>query len=173
MDDETTDDHFLNDTWHVFFHDPLDDDWTNQSYKNLNSISSIEEAHAHLEAQKPIIHKGMFFIMRDGVFPCWDDPENIKGGSLSIKVLKESVYTFWEKIVMQILGESFLIDEKTEYWNYINGVSISPKKYFCIIKVWLKDELLFNKEFYKIGQDYTGEVVFKLNIDNIQSQIKS
>ncbi len=160
---------FLNDTWNVFFHDPFNSIWTNNSYVFIDTISTIEDTMCHLHYQHNNIHKGMFFIMRDGIYPCWDDPNNINGGVLSLKVLKEDVAKFWHNLLIRIVGETILIKEKREHWNLINGISISPKKYFCIVKIWIKDNSLFDKSFYNLPDSYHGDVLFKLNLDNIQN----
>ena len=68
---------FLNDVWNVYFHDPLDVDWTIPSYIRLSSISSVEQYWENMNCMKSQVHKGIFFIMREYVFPCWDDINNI------------------------------------------------------------------------------------------------
>ena len=49
----------------------------------------------------------------------------------------------------------------------INGISTSPKKHFCIIKIWLADTSLANKEFFDIIPKYYGNILYKSNRDNI------
>ena len=60
---------FLNDTWNIYFHDPYDSNWTTQSYERLASVGTIEEFWQHFQSLKGNLHKGMFFIMREYVFP--------------------------------------------------------------------------------------------------------
>ena len=97
---------FLNDLWSLYFHDPSDTDWNMKSYKRLANISSVEEFWQHHDCYIEKVHQGMFFIMREHIFPCWDDPNNINGGCLSIKVLKENMKVFWEDICIKMMGES-------------------------------------------------------------------
>lgn len=166
---QDTDLNYLNDSWNVYFHDPFDINWTNQSYVLISSIGDITEFWQNMFSMKDNLHKGMFFIMRDGVFPCWDDPSNINGGCLSIKILKDDVYPFWEDLCIKILGETLLKNEFRDKWNVINGISTSPKKHFCIVKIWLRDNSLADKNKFDIFQSYYGDIIYKSNIDNIHN----
>jgi hypothetical protein len=165
--DQNNEELFLNDVWNVYFHDPFDTDWTIQSYHRLSNVSSVDEFMQNMSHMKSNVHKGIFFIMREYVFPCWDDPNNITGGCLSIKILKDNLADFWEDLCIKLLGETLLKEDKREHWNLINGISTSPKKHFCIIKIWLKDDSLANASFFDIPNKYYGEILYKSNLDNI------
>jgi hypothetical protein len=160
---------YLNDLWTLYFHDPSDMDWNVKSYKRLSNISSIEEFWEHHLCYIDRVHQGMFFLMREHVFPCWDDPNNIEGGCMSIKVLKENMNTFWNDICIKILGETLLVDEHRHEWAKITGISTSPKKHFCIIKIWLMDASLSDKNKFNLLPIYYGDLIFKLNRDNISN----
>jgi hypothetical protein len=165
-------DDFLNDSWNIYFHDPYDTNWTTSSYILTGTISTIEDFSIHHRKIHDHIHQGMFFVMREYVFPMWDSEENINGGCLSIKILKENMQIFWEDLIMKLLGETLLFPEHRDKWNCINGISTSPKKHFCIIKIWLKDDILNTKEYFDILQNYYGDILFKLNRENISNDIK-
>lgn len=169
MNDE--DDVFLNDVWSLYFHDPNDMNWTNSSYLNLGTISTVHDFWNHSLCLKDNVHKGMFFLMREHVFPCWDDPSNISGGCFSVKVLKDDMSTFWEDLCIKILGETLLKDGKRDMWNVVNGISTSPKKHFCIIKIWLGNLELNDKSFFDIMPNYYGDLLFKSNLDNITNDV--
>ena len=159
---------FLNDIWNVYFHDPNDINWNTNSYINMGSINSITEFWQHYTNLKDHVHQGMFFIMREYVFPMWDDKENINGGCMSIKVLKENIEVYWQDLSIKMLGETLIKDECIKNWSLVNGISTSPKKHFCIIKIWLKDESLCNKEFFNVLPAY-GDIIYKSNRDNINN----
>jgi hypothetical protein len=115
----------------------------------------------------------MFFMMREHVQPTWDDSSNIDGGCLSIKVLKDDVHVFWEDICIKLLGETLLVGKANEKWDFVNGISCSPKKHFCIIKIWVKDAAMDNSKIYNLLNCFNGEILYKSNRDNIQyDQIK-
>ena len=157
---------FLNDIWVFYFHDPFETDWTNGSYVLLSTISTVQDWWHNYNCVSQHIEKGIFFLMRDGVFPCWDDPENIDGGVISIKILKERLPEFWEFLTINLLGENL-----NENWRNINGVSTSPKKTFSICKIWLKnDEYVDIKKFDILHDLYHGEAIYKSNRENISNE---
>jgi hypothetical protein len=160
---------FFNDIWTLYFHDPYDANWTNSSYINLGQLSNVDDFWNHHTCNKDNISKGMFFLMREHIFPCWDDPCNISGGCISIKVLKEDMSKFWEDLCVKMLSETLLVPEHQNLCDSINGVSTSPKKHFCIIKIWLKDDTLNNKKYFDILPMYHGDVLYKSNRDNINN----
>lgn len=162
---------FLNDVWNLYFHDPYDVNWSNESYILLTTIASVDDFWKHHLCLKQNIPKGMFFIMRDGIFPSWDSSANINGGCLSIKVLKENLADFWEDLVIKMLGETIVKESHVNtVWNSVNGLSTSPKKHFCIIKIWLKDMAIINKDLFNILPKYHGDIIFKSNLENITNE---
>jgi len=167
MIDNEHDDIILNDVWKFYFHDPYDSNWNYNSYKQLCMISSVKEFWELNSLVHEKIHCGMFFLNREDVFPCWDDENNIKGGCLSLKVLKQDVHAFWDDISMKLLGETLLKDEFMNHWNLVNGISISPKKFFCIIKIWVKSNNLNSKDMFNLPENYNGEIIYRSNQENI------
>ena len=157
----------LNDTWSLYFHDPFNEDWTYASYHKICDITSAVEYWEVFDTLRDYFSRGMFFIFREHVFPCWDDESNINGGCISIKVLKKDLTPLWEDITMRMLGESFLKKEKMIFWNNVNGMSISPKKAFSIIKIWLKSQDVIDPYMFEFPASYTGGFVYRSNQQNI------
>ena len=162
-----TTENLLNDTWSWYFHDPADTSWTLESYERLGDISSIDEFWNIHELLGHHTHQGIWFCFREHVFPCWDDPSNINGGCLSMKILKQDAKMYWEELCLRMLGETLLKHEHEDKWNRINGLSISPKKHFCIIKLWLSDDTINSRDHLCIGKDYAGDMWFRSNRENI------
>lgn len=161
---------FLNDLWSIYFHDPYDEKWTYDSYKRLATVGSVEAFWEVHEKLKDKIHAGMFFVMREHIFPCWDDENNKKGGCLSIKVLKQDMKEFWEYLCVRLLGESFIKEEhRVLNWSKVNGISTSPKKHFCIVKVWLADGELINANCFDIPSNHHGDILYRSNLENIEN----
>jgi hypothetical protein len=159
---------FLNDIWTVYFHNPQDHDWTYDSYVRLGNISTAEEVLAYIDIMREDVQNGMFFVMREHVFPCWDDPLNIGGTTVSMKILKDGVTQDWEDIMCSVLGETFLKDASLA--NSVNGISISPKRSFCIIKIWMRQPgLLTTISDATIPATYTGDLHCSANADNIKN----
>jgi hypothetical protein len=161
---------YLNDTWSSYFHDPLNDDWRNESYVKLMDICSAEDYWLFQTSIGNHINNGMFFIMREHIFPCWDDPSNIHGGCISIKILKENMVDFWEKLCAKLLTESLLKLELRSNWNIVNGISTSPKRHFCIVKIWLGRTDFDNINIFDLPFSYSGEVIYKTNMSNISME---
>jgi translation initiation factor 4E len=153
---------FLNDNWILYFHDPFLQDWSKGSYKELCKIDTIQSfwrVHKIINEKLTI---GMFFLFREHIFPLWDDEYNKDGGCVSIKVLKEKSANFWESMSMKVLGEKLLFEDN-DFTESINGISISPKKNFCIVKIWVK-EPFFEKaavlKTFNISKDFHGTPLY-------------
>lgn len=137
--------HIIQNSWIVWYHNPANTDWGKTSYKDIIELTSIEDYCVLKNSWNlclPKVSEGMFFIMRkfkDGtsIFPLWEDTHNINGGCWSFKVLTESCEDIWFSLMKHVIGECLVHD--TIDYSLINGISISPKKHFSIIKIWLKE----------------------------------
>jgi len=74
-------------------------------------------------------------LMRDGIEPTWEDEKNRKGGCFSYKIANKEVLSLWKNLSYMLLGEN--LADNTQLMTSINGITISPKKHFCIVKLWL------------------------------------
>ncbi len=125
--------HQLSDKWTLWAHLPHDTDWSMKSYIQIFTFQSIEEAIALANIlPEKMIKNCMLFIMRNGIHPLWEDPKNRQGGCFSLKISNKNVCEVWKKIMYSTVGETISKSKKL----YINGCTISPKKNFCIIKIW-------------------------------------
>ena len=152
--------HILNNKFRLYFHDPLSYNWTIQSYINILDINTIEDYWSINALLRDHLHLGMFFLMRDKISPLWNETDN--NYSFSMKVLKNESLWYWNYLNSRLLSENFLNTEYQNYWNTLNGISISPKKNFCIIKIWLTEVLDEDiRKVYKIPDKYNGDIVIK------------
>lgn len=152
--------HKLNNRFRLFFHDPLSYNWTIQSYITITDISTIDKYWETTTLLNEYLHLGMFFLMRENISPLWNETDN--NYSFSIKVAKNEALWYWNYFNSHLLSENFLNSDFKDSWNTINGISISPKKNFCIIKIWLSDILEDNvKKVYKIPSKYIGDILIK------------
>ena len=124
---------FLNDVWCLYFHDPDDSRWTLDSYHKLAQVSTVEDFATIAATMNEMWDKGMFFLMREHIQPMWEDSHNKQGGCFSMKVMKNHVNKLWFHTCAQALGETMMKDISN--WANVTGVSISPKKNFCIVRV--------------------------------------
>jgi len=128
--------HYLKNKWVLWAHLPHNIDWSMSSYINIDVLFSVENAIAITETlPSTLIENCMLFLMKEGIKPMWEDPRNIKGGCFSYKVPNKNASKVWKELMYIVVGESISIDNN--FINFINGITISPKKNFCIIKIWL------------------------------------
>jgi hypothetical protein len=128
--------HKLKYKWNLWAHLPQDPDWTVKSYKKIYQFKTVEEAIAITESlPADLVKNCMLFIMRDGVTPMWEDPKNRNGGCFSYKVSNKNVFEVWRDLTYVLIGES--ISTNSVFVNCVTGITISPKKNFCIVKIWM------------------------------------
>ena len=130
--------HNLLGKWDLYYHLPYDKNWELSSYKVImNNIDTAEKVIT-LNSKLPesVVKYSMLFIMRSGITPQWEDPKNRNGGCFSFKVINKQVHDVWKILFYLLCGETLFV--KPEYNKLTTGITISPKKNFCIIKIWLE-----------------------------------
>lgn len=136
----------LNSCWTLYYHDIFDKNWTISSYSPIMlDISAVHQLIAINETiPENIVKNGMLFLFRQGINPFWEDPQNKNGGYLSFKADNTVVHNIWKSFVYALCGETLFKEEEMN--NAVNGISISPKKSFCIIKIWFSSCRYCEKE---------------------------
>ena len=135
-DDSSIEHHQLENKWTLWTHLPHDTDWTTKSYKNVHTMTSVEETIALMESlPEVLVVNCMLFIMKEGIIPVWEDTHNRNGGCFSYKIGNKNVYTIWKELSYMLTGKT--LSTNRAFVESINGITISPKKSFCIIKIWL------------------------------------
>jgi len=153
--------HPLSDKWTLYAHLPHDTDWSLKSYINLMTMSNIEEAISLCEVlPEEMIKNCMLFIMRGAITPMWEDSRNRHGGCFSYKVLSKNLKKIWSELFYRMVGNTLSHDKP--FMRNVTGITISPKKNFCIIKIWMTNCDMQNPRFITDieGLDSTG-VLFK------------
>jgi len=179
MDEKTQDSnilHPLNTQWVVWYHNPSDQNWTVESYKDILELHSVEDFLVLKNTWKnclPEVHEGMYFMMRktkEGhpILPMWEDEHNKNGGVWSFKIDKEQAEDVWFKLCAYMIGEN--VCEDIENCKYINGISISPKKNFCIVKIWNMDNNMSETSILSKNITFLNlnEVLYSSHQNNIQ-----
>ena len=135
---ETNTLHPLSDKWVLWAHLPHDTDWTLSSYKKIMEISKVEEMLSLYSAiPEKLVKNCMLFLMRKTINPTWEDPANRDGGCFSFKVINKNVHSVWQRLSYLLVGETLMTT--TKLLKQINGITVSPKRSFCIVKVWLSN----------------------------------
>jgi hypothetical protein len=127
--------HKLSDKWTLWAHLPHDTNWDINSYHDILTFDTVEEGIALCETlPEKLVKNCMLFLMKNNIKPTWEDPGNIKGGSFSFKVGNKIVHDIWNKLFYTTIGLTLSTD--IEFMKTVNGITISPKKNFCIVKIW-------------------------------------
>jgi hypothetical protein len=122
--------------WNLWAHLPQDTDWTVNSYEKIHQYSTVEDTIAISETLPEVLVKNcMLFVMRNGISPMWEDPKNRNGGCFSYKVTNKCVCDVWRNLIFVLVGNT--ISANIQFVNSVTGITISPKKNFCIIKIWM------------------------------------
>jgi len=133
---QTMEFHKLKHLWNLWAHLPQDPDWTVKSYKKVCQFKHLEETIAITESlPEGLVQNCMLFLMKDGISPMWEDVRNRNGGCFSYKVSNKNVFEAWRDLTYVLTGES--VSSNTAFVNSVTGITISPKKNFCIIKIWM------------------------------------
>ena len=131
--------HMLPGKWNLYYHLPYDKNWDISSYKKImENIDNVEQLIALNEPfPEKIVKHCMLFVMKTGITPMWEDPKNRNGGCFSFKVSNKQVYSVWKSLFYALCGETLCVNKSHN--SLVNGITISPKKNFCIIKIWLEN----------------------------------
>ena len=162
-------------SWILWYHNPIDKNWSISSYIKIYEFSSLQDFWRILNSWNsclPPPSEGMFFLMRklkngNCINPLWEDKYNRTGGFWSFKISKDNANLTWNQLSIYLIAEQ--ISKYVNDTMMINGISISPKRNFCIIKIWNNDskkcdKTLLNKNISEI--DY-NECMYKCHVDNI------
>ena len=134
----TSEFHKLNSRWTLWAHLPHDTDWSVKSYRKIYTVGTVEETVALTETLPEVLVKNcMLFIMKDGITPVWEDVQNRQGGCFSYKIPNKNVYEVWRDLSYVLVGNT--ISTNPMFTSCVTGITISPKKNFCIIKIWMKN----------------------------------
>ena len=135
-------------SWCLYYHNPVDTRWIPESYEKIATVKTWDELFAILRELTDVsLQQGMFFWMRDGIPPIYENHANIKGGCYSLRVSRQRATQFFLTYTIAC----FLGNVVTNPLNQIQGISISPKRIveknqsFNVIKIWNKDSVKYNK----------------------------
>lgn len=137
MSTTTTDlvkkDYKLRNTWRLYFHSVTEDSWDDSTYQKLVDIDTVNRFNQTINNIKNVT-AGMFFLMKEDIFPTYEDPNNTEGGYWSFRVSKKFANDVWEELTARMVGNTLTKDPKD--MSQINGITMSPKISNCIFKIW-------------------------------------
>ena len=139
--------------WTLYYHPSREKRWTLDSFEKISTVKTPREVLSIYKELADKLKAGMFFWMRGDIPPLWENFQNIRGGSYSLRGgLENGVDIFHLYTVGAMLGLATLSkDDK------IMGVNISPKLVgggnrdmdqtigFYTIKIWNADCVKYGK----------------------------
>lgn len=129
-------------SWTLYFHSPEESKWTLTTFTSLGSMKTWKDFWSVMDALgSDAFNEGMFFIMRDPIPPLWENHQNIRGGYYSFRCQKRDASDSYINHIIAAMTNQ-LTKNAT---NQINGISISPKRGFNIVKVWNQTSVQYNK----------------------------
>jgi Eukaryotic initiation factor 4E len=131
--------------WTFYFHAPKEKKWTLDTFHPIAKITTLQEALSLFQELGEKLKRGMYFCMRDPVPPLWENYQNIRGGSYSVRGGPEDGPEYFKTYVLGAMLQQVVKNPA----DTIVGVSVSPKIMngqngtskigFYVIKVWNKD----------------------------------
>tara|TARA_Y100000389_G_C17373378_1_gene470279 strand:- start:562 stop:1062 length:501 start_codon:yes stop_codon:yes gene_type:complete len=137
----------LKSSWTFWYHENDTKDWSRNSYKKIQNVNTAEEFWGIYKLfTEETITNGMFFIMKDDIFPDWKSGKNRNGGFWSVKIdyrymleKDTNIIKILKEWVLHLIDESLIENDDRIC---VHGISISPKNTHCVLKVWMGDKTL-------------------------------
>jgi hypothetical protein len=153
----------------------MDKDWNDiTNYFNLIDLTTWEGIPKFYNSLKKNIVKVKefhIFLMKNNIYPLWEDNENRKGSIIKIRVdtIEQTIYLM-NLLTIHFMNKNILKDNN----EILNGISFNPKKgmnkgveeKYYIIQIWLKNDLsschshnvICNNEINKLLNGYSVRV---------------
>lgn len=169
---EEGDVHNLNRKWILWSHLPQNPDWTLKSYKQLYNLNTLEDVVAVLNIIPDILLTScMFFFMREGITPLWEDVKNKDGGCFKYRIINKHVPQTLKHMIYTLVGET--LSSNKLFLQNVTGITISPKKKFCILKVWTSNCDFQNSDVIDIDNTIlnTNKAIFEIHDESINKEL--
>jgi hypothetical protein len=166
--------HSLNRKWILWSHLPQNPDWTIKSYNKICSLNTLEDVVAVLNIIPDILVTNcMLFLMRDGITPMWEDVKNKDGGCFKYRIINKHVPQTWKHLIYTLVGET--LSSNKLFLQNVNGITISPKKKFCILKVWTSNCDFQNSDVIDIDNAIlkTNKALFEIHDTALNKDLNS
>lgn len=166
--------HTLNRKWILWSHLPQNPDWTIKSYKHLYNLNTLEDVVAILNVIPDILLTScMLFFMREGVTPMWEDVKNKDGGCFKYRIINKHVPQTLKHMIYTLVGET--LSSNKLFLQNVTGITISPKKKFCILKVWTSNCDFQNSDVIDIDNTIlnTNKAIFEIHDESLNKELNN
>lgn len=159
VDSSIPKDNELFNKWDFYYHSHTEnnsqkENWTLETYFKIATFETVDEVIIAMnELTTDLLTSSMFFVMKNGISPRYED--NKLGGYFTFKLMNNEVLNVFKNVCYALCGESILsntisVSNKKLYLQNIIGIGISPKKGFCILKIWLNTRSLINAHIINV-----------------------
>jgi hypothetical protein len=158
----------LEHSYTLYYHDVSDENWERNSYRNIYTFHTLNDI---IKLQNTISNytSGMFFLMRDPIFPLFEDDANLNGGFWTYKIPKKDMNKIWLEMVVRFVSNTITKDPKHSM--ILNGISISPKITNCILKIWNNDSRCQHTNIFlpEVNQLLNMEWYYRPHVENLMN----
>jgi len=130
--------------WTLYYHASREKRWSLDSFDKICTVKCIKDVLSVYKELGEKIKAGMYFWMRNDIPPLWENFQNIRGGSYSIRGMGDAGIRTFKLYTLGVMAGLIMVNKD----DTVNGISISPKLQgfggqqkvgYFIIKIWNKD----------------------------------
>ena len=135
---------FITGSWTLYYHPSREKRWTLDSFEKIVTVKTPKEVLSVYKELGEKIKSGMYFWMKESIPPLWENFQNIRGGSYSIRGIGDDGIKIFKMYTLGVMMNRIFNNKE----DIVNGISISPKLQgfgkqqkigYFIIKIWNKD----------------------------------
>jgi len=138
MGDVTPDTVIPTGKWTLYYHDTQEKKWSFETFQLITTIATWGDFWSLFrdpELSEKKILNGMFFLVQANVPPLWENHNNIRGGSYSLRISQFDAYLLFLRYSIAAL-QGIAVKQTDDK---IICIEMSPKRGFNVLKLWNKD----------------------------------
>jgi len=137
-------DKFPTGSWTLYYHASREKRWTLDSFEKIAMVKTAGEVLSIYKELGEKIKCGMYFWMRESIPPLWENFQNIRGGSYSLRGSGDEGIKLFKLYSLGMMMNLISVNKD----DLMNGISISPKLQgfgpqqkvgYFIVKIWNRD----------------------------------
>jgi len=144
-------DKFPTGSWTLYYHASREKRWTLDSFEKIATVKTAGEVLSIYKELGEKIKGGMYFWMRESIPPLWENFQNIRGGSYSLRGSGDEGIRLFKLYSLGMMMNLLSVNKD----DFMNGISISPKLQgfgpqqkvgYFIVKIWNHDSDKFKNK---------------------------